>query len=178
MGTRQWPAFSAKKSVLRPLTPLIPTAFAIAHEANYLAIEMNPAHVKAPPGRPLMVFDGDCQFCRFWIRRWQRLTGDHIEYLPFQDPRIAAQFPELPRSRFEQSVQFIEPDGTVYSGAEAVFRSLAVNPRWRFWLRLYEKVPGFRPLTESFYRFIANHRTTFSALTRFFMGRRTVELES
>jgi len=125
-----------------------------------------------------MVFDGECQFCRFWIHRWQRLTGNHVEYLPFQDSRIGAQFPELPRSGFEQSVQFIEPDGTVYSGAEAVFRSLAVNPRTRFWLRLYENVPGFRPLTEAFYRFVANHRTTFSALTRLFMGRKTVELES
>jgi len=118
-----------------------------------------------------MIFDGECRFCSFWIRRWQRATGDRIEYLPFQSPRVAALFPELPRERFEKSVQLVEPNGAVYSGAEAVFRSLAVNPRKRIFFRIYETVPGFAPLTEWCYRFIANHRSAFSALTRFFFGR-------
>src|SRR5947207_13700312 len=104
-----------------------------------------------------MIFDGDCRFCVFWIKRWQRSTGDRIEYTPFQSPAVSAQFPELPRERFEQSVHLIEPNGAVYCGAEAVFRSLAVNPRRQFWLRLYEKLPGFAPLTECVYRFVANH---------------------
>ena len=43
----------------------------------------------------------------------------------------AEQFPELPREHFEKSVHLIEPSGLVYNGAEAVFRSLAVNPRRR-----------------------------------------------
>ncbi len=126
--------------------------------------------VKSPPARPLMIFDGDCRFCAFWIRRWQRATGEAVEYIPFQDPKIASQFPELPPDRFERSVQFIEPDGAVYSGAEAVFRSRAVNPRHQFGLRLYRKFPGFAPLAEWAYRFVANHRTGFSALTRFLFG--------
>src|SRR5437762_2575027 len=96
---------------------------------------MQIAHVQAPPARPLMVFDGECSFCSFWIARWRRTTGDRVEYVPFQSPQVAAQFPELPRERFEKSVQFIEPDGNVYSGAAAVFRSLAVNPRRRWGLR-------------------------------------------
>ena len=49
--------------------------------------------VKSPPARPLMIFDGDCRFCAFWIRRWQRATGEAVEYIPFQDPKIASQFP-------------------------------------------------------------------------------------
>ena len=117
-----------------------------------------------------MIFDGDCHFCTFWIRRWQRATGDQIEYLPFQNPQVAARFPELPRERFEQSVQLIEPSGAVYSGAEAVFRSLAVNSHQRFGLRMYQKLPGFAPLAEWCYRFVARHRPAFSALTRFFFG--------
>jgi len=117
-----------------------------------------------------MVFDGECRFCAFWIARWRRATGDRVEYAPFQSPEVAARFPELPRQRFEKSVQFIEPDGTVYSGAAAVFRSLAVNPQRRWGLRLYQKLPGFAPLAEWAYRFVASHRTAFSALTRFFFG--------
>jgi len=118
-----------------------------------------------------MIFDGDCKFCRFWIHRWQQYTGEHIDYLPFQDLRVAELFPELPRERFEQAVQLIEPDGRVYSGAEAVFRSLAYNPhmRWPFWS--FQNVPGVAPVTECCYRFVAKHRTAFSALTRLAWGK-------
>src|SRR5271168_1063401 len=95
--------------------------------------------VATPPPKPLLVFDGDCNFCTRWIRRWQQLTGDAVDYLPSQDGSIAAQFPEIPRERFVTAVQLIEPDGAVYSGAEAVFRALATNPNRQWPLNIYEK---------------------------------------
>ncbi len=56
--------------------------------------------VATPPPKPLMVFDGDCNFCTLWIRRWQQMTGDAVDYLPSQDRKFAAQFPEIPREQF------------------------------------------------------------------------------
>ena len=94
--------------------------------------------VAMPPPKPLMVFDGDCNFCTLWIRRWQQMTGDAVDYLPAQDPRIAEQFPEIPRAQFDTAVQLIEPDGTVHSGAEAVFRTLAHNPKRHWPLHIYQ----------------------------------------
>ncbi len=132
---------------------------------------METARVQSPPAKPLLIFDGDCHFCLFWIRRWQRATGDRVDYLPYQSPTMAGQFPELTPERFEKSVQFIEPNGTVYQGAEAVFRSLATNPRRQHLQWMYQKIPGFAPLTEWCYRFVANHRTLFSALTRLWFPR-------
>ncbi|MGH7980653.1 MAG: hypothetical protein ACREE6_14850, partial [Limisphaerales bacterium] len=82
-----------------------------------------------PPSKPLMVFDGDCKFCGLWIQRWRQLTGDAVDYLPSRDPWIAARFPEVRNERYQTSVQLMEPDGTVFSGAEAVFRALAKNPK-------------------------------------------------
>jgi predicted DCC family thiol-disulfide oxidoreductase YuxK len=135
-----------------------------------LSVPVSALRVKSPPLRPLLIFDGDCGFCGFWIRRWQRATGESVEYVPFQNPRIGSQFPEIPRDRFEKSVQLIERDGAVYNGAEAVFRSRAMNPHRRFGLCLYQRVPGFATVAELAYRFVASHRTAFSALTRFFFG--------
>src|SRR5215469_15522410 len=97
--------------------------------------------VAQPPSRPLMVFDGDCHFCGLWIRRWRQLTGEFVDYLPAQDPRVAEQFPEIPRDRFDTAVQLIGTDGMVDSGAKAVFRVLAHNPAWRWPLHGYETVP-------------------------------------
>src|SRR5208283_3880097 len=91
-----------------------------------------------PPTRPVLVFDGDCNFCRRWISRWRESTGDCVEYVPFQDPSVAGRFPELPRAQSEQAVQLIDTDGSMYSAAEAVFRTLALAPRHRWPLQMYQ----------------------------------------
>jgi predicted DCC family thiol-disulfide oxidoreductase YuxK len=127
--------------------------------------------VANPPPKPLMVFDGDCNFCKLWIRRWRQITGDAVDYLPSQDSQIAERFPEIPREQFQISVQLIESTGEIFHGAEAVFRSLAKNPKWRGPLRLYENSPAFAKFTERAYEFVAGHRTTFSRFTRLFWGK-------
>jgi len=127
--------------------------------------------VVAKPQKPVMIFDGDCNFCRRWIRRWQHATGNAVDYVPFQDPVVAERYPELPRDRFEKAVHLIETDGHVFSGAEAVFRALACGRRKRWPLQIYQRVPGVAALTEIAYRFVAGHRTLFSALTSFFWGK-------
>ena len=118
-----------------------------------------------------MVYDGDCCFCTLWIRRWRQATADAVDYLPFQDPRVIAQFPELPRDQFEHAVQLIEPEGVVYSGAEAVFRALAHKPHEHWLLDLYYHVSLFAGAAEWGYGVVARHRKFFSALTRLAWGR-------
>lgn len=127
--------------------------------------------VAAPPSKPLLVYDGDCGFCKLWVNRWRCATGESVDYLPSQDPQIAERFPEIPRAAFETSVQFIEPDGSLYSGSEAVFRSLSHHPHLRWPLDVYEVFPPFAAVTEWSYHFVARHRTFFSFLTKLFWGR-------
>ncbi len=122
--------------------------------------------VASPPTKPLLVFDGDCNFCRRWISRWRKTTGELVDYLPFQDPLVAERFPEVPREFFEQAVQLIDPDGWVYGGAEAVMRTLACSKRWPLWV--YRKVPGARFIAERAYRFVAQHRGLLSKLATLF----------
>ncbi len=124
--------------------------------------------VRNAPPKPLLIFDGDCHFCRRWIERWRELTAGAVEYAPFQE--VAERFPEIPREAFERSVQFIETDGTVFSGAEAVFRSLGHkrSRRWMIWC--YERVPGFAAITEAAYRLVARNRRTASFFTRLLWG--------
>jgi predicted DCC family thiol-disulfide oxidoreductase YuxK len=118
-----------------------------------------------------MIYDGNCNFCKFWIVRWQEATAGSVDYLPSQDARVAEQFPELPRERLDAAVQLIETDGTVFAGAEAVFRALAHQPRFRWPLWLYQNVPGVAPATEAAYEIIAAQREFFSLLTRLLWGR-------
>jgi predicted DCC family thiol-disulfide oxidoreductase YuxK/uncharacterized membrane protein YphA (DoxX/SURF4 family) len=126
--------------------------------------------VQSPPSKPLLVFDGDCQFCRRWIARWKNATGDAVDYIPFQDESVASQFPEIPREDFEQAVHLILPDGSVSRGAEAVFGSLAEGGSYRWLLRLYRKAPTFADLSELLYDEVALHRTALSKLDRIYAG--------
>ncbi len=110
--------------------------------------------------KPLLVYDNDCDFCRYWIARWRHITKDRIDYAPYQE--VAPQFPEIPLSAFQSSVQFILESGQVFSGAVAVLRAL--NNRFLLWC--YYTLPGFAPLSEAVYRFVAKYRSFFSKMTR------------
>jgi len=123
--------------------------------------------VAAPPERPLLIFDGDCGFCRMWIARWRSLTGPSVDYAPSQE--VGARFPEIPGEAFRKSVQLVLPDGRVLPGAHGVFATLAVAGR-RGGLRAYEHLPGFAPLTEGAYRLVASHRGAASRVTRLLWG--------
>ena len=124
--------------------------------------------VASPPERPTLLFDGDCGFCRYWIGRWRGATGEAVEYVAWQ--QIPERFPEIPKDAFRHAVQLVEPDGTVTSGAEAVFRALAAAKGGGGPLRLYRTVPGVAPVTEGVYKVVASHRVFFSALTRWLWG--------
>ncbi|TDI33180.1 MAG: DUF393 domain-containing protein [Acidobacteria bacterium] len=127
-----------------------------------------PVTSSAPSKRPVMVFDGDCGFCRIWIARWQRGNAG-IDYVPYQE--AAAWFPGISRDAFARAVHLIEPDGLVSRGACAVFRALALGrPRRRLPLWLYQHVPGVAASTEAAYRLVAGRRQFFSGLTRLLWG--------
>ncbi|MFQ5444588.1 MAG: thiol-disulfide oxidoreductase DCC family protein [Nitrospinales bacterium] len=114
--------------------------------------------------KPLLIYDGDCNFCLRWISRWRPVTQDRVDYAPSQD--VANDFPEIPPDRFEASVLLVDLDGNIYEGAEAVFRALAYAPRKNRALWIYQNVPGFAWMSERFYRFVAENRRLFSTLTR------------
>lgn len=117
-------------------------------------------------GRPVLVFDGECGFCRLWIERWRAATGNAVDYAPYQT--AAVRHPEVPRESFAEAVHLFEP-GRVSRGAEAVLRALSHAPGLSRLPTLYA-VPGVAPVAEAAYRFVARRRPFFSRLTRLLWG--------
>ena len=117
---------------------------------------------------PLLIFDGECAFCRIWIEYWKRLTGDRVAYVPFQ--QAAGQFPDIPRERFARSIHLALPDGEMLSGAHAVFRALSFAPGRPWLLDMYRHAPGFAVTSEWVYGFIAARRSLFFHVTRLLFG--------
>ena len=126
-------------------------------------------------GKPVLIYDGKCSFCRIWIDYWKTLTGGAIHYAAAQD--VAPEYPQIPADAFKQSVQLVLPSGDVLSGARAVFTTLGETSSRRWLPGLYDRLPGFAPLTEAAYRLIARHRNFFYRVTVILFGRKVEPLQ-
>src|ERR1700756_2815926 len=116
-----------------------------------------------PRDKPLLIYDGNCGFCKIWIAYWKQLTGDRVEYAASQDVRD--QFPEIPPRAFSEAVQLVRADGSVAGGARAVFETLGLE-------KSYERSRILAWLSERAYHVIAAHRDVFYWITRIAFGTR------
>lgn len=117
--------------------------------------------------KPLLIYDGDCGFCRRCVVRGQRLTGDAVDYAPYQ--QVAGRFPQVSQQDFRRAVQLVEPGGRVTRAARAVFGTLAHAGRGKA-LWAYEHVPGFAAASELGYRVVAANRGLVSRLLTLLWG--------
>jgi predicted DCC family thiol-disulfide oxidoreductase YuxK len=126
-----------------------------------------PRSVARPPlERPVLLFDGDCAFCRQWAERWRNSAGDRLDFVAAQT--AGGRYPEIAPAEFERAVQLIGTDGRVFSGAGAIVRvrSIATHRSWL--LAAYERVPLLAAAAEAVYRLVARHRPFLSGFTRLF----------
>ncbi|RMH41559.1 MAG: DUF393 domain-containing protein [Deltaproteobacteria bacterium] len=121
-----------------------------------------------PAERPLLVWDGDCGFCRRSAERIAHQVGGRLDTAPYQ--RVADRFPDIPVDSFRAAVHLIEPDGRVFTGAEAIYRALALRPGGGALHWCYRRLPGFAAASDLGYQFVANHRPLMSRLSRWLIG--------
>ena len=118
--------------------------------------------------RPTLVYDGDCGICRYWVDYWRGLTDERVVYRPYQE--AAADFPTIPLEAFQRSIQLIEPDGKIYSGAAATYRVLHRAPGRTYWWWLNTHIPGFAVASEWCYDFLARRRGLLNRISKFLWG--------
>jgi predicted DCC family thiol-disulfide oxidoreductase YuxK len=117
----------------------------------------NPESNRPSSTKPTMLWDGECGFCSHWIQRWEKATGDTVEYHPYQE--ALSNFPQVAEGDCKKAVQLVLPDGRVFSAAHAVLKSLAIAGRAKRLFPLYEHSPIFHWLADSAYRFVAANRS-------------------
>lgn len=122
---------------------------------------------------PCLIYDGDCGICAWWVRYWQRLTGDKVRYAAYQD--AGDKYPEIARSEFEKAIHYLPAKGLPAKGAHAAFRVLAHAPGHGLGLWLYQHLPGFAPVSQFVYRKVAANRPWFARLSWFALGRRELQ---
>jgi predicted DCC family thiol-disulfide oxidoreductase YuxK len=106
--------------------------------------------------RPTFVYDGDCAFCSSCATFVERRIPTRAAVVPWQ----LADLDEfgLTREQVESAVQWIDTDGTVASGPDAI--ALLLRDAGRLW-----RIPGtalqappVRLAAWPAYRWVANHR--------------------
>lgn len=117
---------------------------------------------KYPVDKPLMVWDGECPFCRLWIDWWRQQTGTCTTFEPLQS--AIYRFRDIPTDQFKEAVAYINPEGDVYWGAGAVFASLSCQISLPF--KIYRNTPPFRWITERAYHFISKRRDFFFKVSK------------
>ena len=123
---------------------------------------MEPMPSDAESAKPLLIYDGDCSFCRYWVDYGRSLTRDAVSYAPYQE--VAVQFPQIPIERFRLAAQFVDRDGKVSSGAAAIYGVLSYARGWKWLLWLYTHLRLFAWISERIYRWVARHRNGLSRL--------------
>ncbi len=122
-----------------------------------------------PTGKPLLLWDGDCGFCRLWATRWEEAYGDRVDLATAQSQ--AVRFPEIPAVAYGTGIQLVDTDGAVYSGVAAALRTRRIGrdrPDVFHWS--YQNIPGVARGLEAAYGVVARHRPVFARLTRWLHG--------
>ncbi|WP_266203932.1 thiol-disulfide oxidoreductase DCC family protein [Pontibacter kalidii] len=112
---------------------------------------------------PVLVYDGDCSFCKFWVNRWRRKTGARVTYVPYQE--VPDGFHGISHAQFRRSVYLITTYGQPLHGARAVAALLQLSGH-STWHWLYHRVPLAGTVAEAGYRLVADNRDFFYKLTR------------
>jgi len=107
---------------------------------------------------PVVVYDGECPFCRRQIARIRRYDRHgRFECVPRQTLGLTDRFPALADGDFDTGMRLISPDGEIYVGADSVYYIARQLPVWRWFAWLY-RIPGVHALARAAYAWIAAHR--------------------
>ncbi len=123
------------------------------------------------PLPPILVYDAACAFCRRWVARWRSRIGSRVWFLPRQVP-LLPELAGVSRKAARKAVQLREPNGRVYSGADAVFRALGRAPGFRA-IALSARVPVLRAVAGLTYYLVAGHRRLAARVDSWLFGRST-----
>jgi predicted DCC family thiol-disulfide oxidoreductase YuxK len=103
----------------------------------------------------VLLYDGDCAFCTSCARLLERI-GPEAEIVAWQLTDLAEL--GVTEAQATEAVQWVEPDGTVRSGHEAIAATL--NSAGRLWKLVGHALllPGISWLAAKAYRLVADNR--------------------
>ncbi|MDX2226359.1 MAG: lipase maturation factor family protein [Verrucomicrobiae bacterium] len=125
--------------------------------------------------KPMLIYDGDCEFCIKSARYLQGASLYKIQIAPYQEVGMA--YPQIPYGDFRASVKFVDEHCNYYSAAEAVYMAVSYNPAliWLIWI--YHNNRFFEEKSEKLYKWIADNRPSVSSVVSSIWGEGPLHVE-
>lgn len=116
-----------------------------------------------PSTKPLMVYDGNCGFCKYWVIKWKKISGLEVDYKPYQE--VATQFKDLKVDHFKEAVRLINTDGSINNGPDAAYITYYNKGKATFLHKWYQEKKWFRGLSDLVYQWVADNRSFMSKVS-------------
>jgi predicted DCC family thiol-disulfide oxidoreductase YuxK len=111
-------------------------------------------------GRWILIWDGDCGFCRRWVEHALRHDkSGKLGAVPYQ--QCVDWLPQSARERSPHQAHLRSPDGRYWAGGDAAIRLIGLLGYGRFETLL--SLPPLRMLTRSAYRLVARNRARLAS---------------
>jgi predicted DCC family thiol-disulfide oxidoreductase YuxK len=121
---------------------------------------MIPIDMARDPNEWVVLYDGDCGFCRWSLSRLLALDRSRrLRPVALGTPQADALLHDMPEERRVDSWHLVSPSGERTSAGAAAPELLRLLRGGRVPAALLASAPG---LTERAYRWIADHRSSFS----------------
>ncbi|MDX1629406.1 MAG: DCC1-like thiol-disulfide oxidoreductase family protein [Fulvivirga sp.] len=128
------------------------------------------------PRQPLLIWDGACGFCKFWMLAIKDKVEGDLRFVPYQE--IASDINDIPEAEFKKASRLIEPSGKVYSGPASIYRCLCyLRKPIRFPNNWYEKSGFFKWVSDHAYHLIAKNRPAMMQVTKLLFGKNPKNLK-
>ncbi len=108
----------------------------------------------SPTPEGLLLWDGQCGFCKRMLEVLQRIVRRPIAAKPFQE--VLSELPEIVARQTGRQMHWVRPDRGIVGGSQALIEALrAGGRRWTAWLLA---TPLLRPITWAAYHIVASNR--------------------
>lgn len=107
-------------------------------------------------GQDLLLYDGDCRFCRASAGRLTRLAGPKLRLVSLHEPGLLEAL-AISQEAAMQAMHLVTPEGRVFRGLEAAVQALRHRPIVGVLAKAYY-LPGLRQLGDLGYRLVARYR--------------------
>ena len=110
------------------------------------------------PEKDVVLFDGQCNFCRSQIDILRRLDLKHrLSFVSLHEPEVATRFPGLTHAQMMEEMWIVSPEGKKFGGPFAVrYLTRRLPILWPMMPLLH--FPFSMPLWKFLYKLIAKYR--------------------
>ena len=109
--------------------------------------------------RGLLIFDGQCGFCRRWVRYMESWLRKHPKAVAWQSLTLS-NF-GVTEAQCSEAVQFVSRTGKVSSGSDAAAQVLRIAGFPFNIAGLVLLIPGIKWTAQRAYKWVANNRHRF-----------------